>query len=213
MLADQADGRFGVIEGNGDDVSQHILRRAFGIGDRHRRVAAPVFRRRVEAHFGIVVGAVIGALALGDLGTAGMRTRRLQRHHHGFRAGIGKAKLIHRRQPRGKQFGQIDLGFRRQAERRPERQLCGRGLHQHRMRMAVDLRGEIVDAIDIDVAVEIPHPAALAARGIDRIGLHEHGGAGVAAGQARQRAVIHFLRRRIWVRVHAAFRAWWGKPL
>jgi len=51
---------------------------------------------------------------------------------------------------------------------------------------------KLFDAVDIDVAVEVPDPTALAARGIDRIGLHEHGGAGVAAGQACQRAVVRF---------------------
>ena len=205
MLADQADGGFGVVEGNGDDVGQHVVRRALRIGDRDRRVAAPGFRRRIEAHLGIVIGAVIGALAFGDFGAAGMRPRRLQRHHHGFGAGIGKAHLLDRRQPRSQQFREIDLGFRRQAERRAQRQLRGRRLDQRGMGVAVDLRGEIVDAVDVDVAVEIPDPAALAARGVDRIGLHEHGGAGVAAGQARQRAIIHFLRRRVRIRVHACF--------
>ena len=197
MLADQADGGFGVVEGNGDDIGQHVVGRALGIGDRYRRVAAPGFRRRIEAHLGIVIGAVIGALAFGDLGTAGMRPRRLQRHHHGLGAGIGKPDLLDRRQARNQQFGEIDLGFRRQAERRAQRELRGRRLDQCGMGVAVNLRGKIVDAVDVDVAVEIPDPAALAARGVDRIGLHEHGGAGVAAGQARQRAVVHFLRRGI----------------
>jgi hypothetical protein len=57
-------------------------------------------------------------------------------------------------------------------------------------------RGKIIDAVDIFVAVDIKNPAALAARGIDRIGLHEHGGAGVAAGQALQRAIIELLGTR-----------------
>jgi hypothetical protein len=121
----------------------------------------------------------------------------LQRHHHGLGAGVAEPNLIDRRQSRGQQFGEIDLGFGRQAERRSQRELLCRGLDQRRMRMAVYLRGEIIDAIDEFVAIEVPHPAACAARGIDRIGLHEHGGARVAAGQARQRTVIHFLRRRI----------------
>ncbi len=69
VLADQADGRFRIVEGNGDDIGQHIVGRALRIGHRYRRVAAPGFRRRIEADFGIVIGAVIGALAFGDLGT------------------------------------------------------------------------------------------------------------------------------------------------
>jgi hypothetical protein len=63
------------------------------------------------------------------------------------------------------------------------------------MRMTMNLRGEIIDAIDEFVAVHIPDPAALAARGVDRIRLHEHGGAGIAARQTRQRAIVHLLRR------------------
>jgi len=137
---------------------------------------------------------VIGALAFGDLRPAGVRPRRLQRHHHGLGAGIRKAHLIDRRQTRGQQLSEIDFRFGRQAERRSQRKLRRRRLDQRGMGVAMNLRGEIVDAIDEDVAVEIPDPAALAARGIDRIGLHEHGGAGVAAGQARQRAIVHLLR-------------------
>ena len=182
VLADQADCGFGVVEGNGDDVGEHIVRRALRIGDRKRRVAAPYFRCWIQADLGIVIGAVIGALAFGDFWTAGMRPRRFQRYHHGLGAGIGKAYLVDRGQARDQQFSEIDLGFRRQAERRSQRELRGRRLDQRGMRVAVNLRGEIVDAVDIDVAVEIPDPAALAARGVDRIGLHEHGGAGVAAG-------------------------------
>ena len=204
VLADQADGGFRIVEGNGDDIGQHIVRRALGVGDRDRRVAAPGFRCRIEAHLGIVIGAVIGTLAFGDLWTAGMRPRRLQRHHHGLGAGIGKPHLFDRGQARNQQFSEIDFGCGRQAERRAQRELRGRRLDQARMRVAVNLRGEIVDAVDVDVAVEIPDPAALAARGVDRIGLHEHRGAGVAAGQARQRAVVHFLRGGIRIRVHAA---------
>src|SRR4029450_6957284 len=70
------------------------------------------------------------------------------------------------------------------------------------MRMAVNQRGEIVDAVDKRGAVEIPDAAALAACGIDRIGLHEDSGARIAAGQARQRAVIHLLRTGIWIGIH-----------
>jgi hypothetical protein len=68
----------------------------------------------------------------------------------------------------------------------------------------MDQRGEIVDAVDEFVAVDIPDPEALAARGIDRIGLHEHGGAGVAAGQTRQRAIVQFLGMRFRIRIHLA---------
>jgi hypothetical protein len=53
MLADQADGGLYIVEGNGDDVGQHIVRRTPGIGDRNRRIAAPRLRRRIEAYFGV----------------------------------------------------------------------------------------------------------------------------------------------------------------
>ena len=73
----------------------------------------------------------------------------------------------------------------------------GDGLEQLRVSMAVDQRPPRADEVDEAIAVDVPDPAALAARGVDRIGLHEHGSAGVAAGQARQRAIVQFLRRRI----------------
>ena len=97
MLADQADRRLGVVEGDGDDIGQHIVRRTLRIGHRNRRIAAPGLRHGIEADFGIVIGAVIGALAFCDLRPAGKRARGLQRHHHGLGAGIGEAHLLDRR--------------------------------------------------------------------------------------------------------------------
>jgi len=38
-----------------DGIGQHIFRRAFRISHRHRRVATPLFRRRIEADLGIVI--------------------------------------------------------------------------------------------------------------------------------------------------------------
>jgi hypothetical protein len=55
-----------------------------------------------------------------------MRPRRLQRHHHRFGAGIGKPTCSTDGRRDDQQFGEIDLGFRRQAERRSQRQLRGR---------------------------------------------------------------------------------------
>jgi hypothetical protein len=72
------------------------------------------------------------------------------------------------------------------------------------MGVTMDQRGKIVDAVDEFVAVDVPDPAALAACGIDRIGLHEHGGAGIAAGQTRQRAIVQFLGMRLRIRIHLA---------
>ena len=203
MLADQANRRLGIVEGDGDDIGQHIVRRTLCIRHRDRRIAAPGFRHGIEADFGIVIGAVIGALAFCDLRPPGKRPRRLQRHHHGLGAGIGEPHLLDRGQARRQQFRQIDLGLRRQPERRSQRQLFCRSRHQRGMGVAVDQRGEVVDAVDIAIAVDIEHPATLAARSIDRIGLHEHGGAGVAAGQAGKRAGVEVLGLRFRVRVHA----------
>ena len=184
MFADQADRGRGIVEGDSDDIGQYVFRRTLGIGDRNRRVAAPRLGRRIEADFGIVIGAVIGAFALGDLRAAGKRARGLQRHHHRLGAGIGETDLFHRPQARRQQFGQFDLGLGRHAERRSQRELSGCGFNQPRMRMAMDQRGKIIDTVDIFVAVDVKDPAALAPRRIDRIGLHEDGGAAIAAGQA-----------------------------
>ena len=205
MLADQADGSFRIVEGDGHDIGQHIFRRALGVGDRNRSIAAPRLRRGIKAHFGVVVGAMIGALAFGDFRTAGKRARRLQRHHDSLGARICETHLLHRGQPRRQQFRKINLGLGRQAERRSQRKLLRGRFHQRRMRVAVDQRGKIIDAVDIFVAVDIPDPAPLTARGIDRIRLHEYGGAGVAAGQARQSTIVELLRTRLRIWIHACF--------
>jgi hypothetical protein len=88
------------------------------------------------------------------------------------------------------------LGQSGQAERRSQCELSRSRFDQHGMRVAMDQRGKIIDAVDIFVAVDIKNPAALAARGIDRIGLHEHGGTRVAAWQALQRAIVELLGTR-----------------
>ncbi|WP_244608069.1 hypothetical protein [Bradyrhizobium vignae] len=62
------------------------------------------------------------------------------------------------------------------------------------MGMTVNQRGEIVDAIDQLIAIDIPDPAPLPACGIDRIRLHEHRRSGVAAWQARQRTIVERFR-------------------
>jgi hypothetical protein len=139
---------------------------------------------------------MIGALALGDFRTSGKCARGFQRHHDRFGAGIGEPDLIHRRQSRRQHFGQFDLGQGGQAERRSQRELSRSCFNQQGMRVAMDQRGKVIDAVDIFVAIDVPDPAALAARGIERIGLHEHGGAGVAAGQVLQRAIIELLGMR-----------------
>ena len=143
---------------------------------------------RIQAHLRVIVGAVIGALALGDFRPTGEGTRRLQRCHHRLRAGVGEPHLIDRRQPRHEQLGKVDLGFRRQAKGRSERELAHGCLDQRGMSMAVDQGREIVDAVDQLVSVNVPDAAAFTARGIDRIGFHEHGRARVAARQAGKRA-------------------------
>src|SRR6266568_3304632 len=67
----------------------------------------------------------------------------------------------------------------------------------------MDQRGKIIDTIDIFIAVDIPDPATLTARGIDRIRLHEYGGAPVAARQARQSTIVELLGTRLRIWIHA----------
>jgi hypothetical protein len=71
------------------------------------------------------------------------------------------------------------------------------------MRIAVDQRGKIVDAADVFIAIDVPYTTASAARGIDRVRLHENGGAGVPTSQTRNSTIIHLLRLRIWI--HSCF--------
>src|SRR5262245_33650105 len=56
------------------------------------------------------------------------------------------------------------------------------------MRVAMDQRGVVVQAVQAPIALHVGDPAALAGGGVRRIGRHVHGGTRVAAGQHALRA-------------------------
>ena len=101
-----------VIERKNHHLVERRLRRPLGIGDRRRIAVTPVLRRRGEARLDLVEGAVVAALALGDLGPAGIGAGRADRLECGLGAGIGEADLLDRGDALDDQLGEPDLRLR-----------------------------------------------------------------------------------------------------
>lgn len=197
--ADDALGRLDIVEGDDDDIIGHALRHAPGIADRIR-VIAPVRGRGIKADFGIVIRAVIDALGLDDLGAAGDRAGGLDRAHHRFRAGIAEPDLFEAFGAGADGFGQRDLGLSGQGEGRAIADLRAHRLDDLGMGMAMDQRGEVVQQIKAPHIVDIDDIGPFAARRIDRKGFLPGQGAGDAAGQHFQAAIIKRLGSRSLVR-------------
>jgi hypothetical protein len=150
----------------------------------------------------MVIRAVISPLDFGDFRSTRMRPGGLDRHHHGFRAGIAEAHLRHTADPVTDQLGESDLGFGWQAERRSQGELSLSRLHEGRVRVAMDQGCEIVDAVDPRDTVDIPNSAAFTAGRINGKRLHVDRRARVATRQALSGAGVKVTRLRgvLWIR-------------
>ena len=174
VLLDQPRRELGAIERQDDHVREDgrrgaaRVRHAGGLGE-----GTPVLRGRPEAHLGVVVGAVIRALELGDLRAPGEAARGLHRHHHRLAPGIGEAHLVHRGQPLDEERGQLDLLGCRHRERGAAGEAACRRRGDGRVRVAVDQGGVVVEQVEPAVAIDVHDPAALAFRGVGRVRRHE----------------------------------------
>jgi hypothetical protein len=129
-------------------------------------VLAPVGWRRIEAHLHMIVGAVIGALELGDRRPPGDGACRLHGEHHGLGPGVDEAELLEARCPAADFLGQRRFAGHRQAERRAAIDRVVQRCHHRRESVAMDQREEIVGAVEDPPAVEIGDPGAVAAHRI-----------------------------------------------
>lgn len=98
------------VEGDDNHVGEHTVR-----SPEHRRharrilIGAPVRWARGLADFGIVVGPVIGALDLGDLGPPGEGTSGLDGNHHGLGSRVDEPDLLEPGIARPEVLGEPDL--------------------------------------------------------------------------------------------------------
>ena len=109
MVFENALGRRHIVKRQDDDIARHALWHAMGMADGPRILLAPHLRIGIEADLGVIVSAVINALALGDLGLAGVRPGTLDRMHYRFGAGGGKAQMIERSSAREDHLGELDI--------------------------------------------------------------------------------------------------------
>jgi len=116
-------------------------------------------RRRV-GDLRVVVGAVVQALALHDLGALGQRAGRLDGVHHGLGAAAAENDPLGARHPEAQVLGEQDLGPLGHPEADPAVQLLLQGGYGGRVPVTVDEHHEVVGAVQQGVAVDVADPAA-----------------------------------------------------
>ncbi len=122
----------------------------------------------LEAHLRPVVGAVVGALELGDPMPTGEPAGGLDGHHHRLAARVGEPNPLDAGDPLDEEGGQLDLLGRRQRERGAAGQSTGGRFRHRRMGVAVDQRRVVVQQVKAPLAIHVDQPAPLAFRRIDR---------------------------------------------
>ena len=183
MALDGRAGALGVVEVDDADLFDHRVRRARCVWHRGRRLGiAPVGRIGRQAGFGMVIGAVIGALHLDDIWSTGECPRSLERTHHRFSAGVAEPDELEALDPAAQQRRKLDLDVARQCERRAPRHLRAHCLDDGGVGVPHDERSEVVVAVEIAVAVDVSHPRALAVIHIDRVRPSQQRGSGDAVG-------------------------------
>ena len=178
-----------VVEGDDHRVLQQPGGGPLRVAHRARPVGAPVLRVGVEARLGIVVGAVVDALALRDLGPPGVGPRALDGVHHGLGAGVGEADALQRRRAAADLLGQLDLALGRERQRHEALGLADDRLDDGRVRVAEELDRVVVDEVDPLDPVHVGDAAALGLARVDRVGRELGEAAGAAAGEHRPRPV------------------------
>ncbi len=172
-----------VVERKDHDIVEHPTRGAVGDRDALGCIdATPVGGGCGLADLGEVVGAVVGALHLGDLGPPRERPRHLEGGHDGLGSGVYEPDLFKAVVPRAEVFRVADLG------------LCGHrvgGSAGHlvcdrcddgRMSMTVDEGGHVVGKVDPLHAIDVGDATTLGVCGIHRTGTAQHSVAAHATG-------------------------------
>jgi len=150
----------GVVEGDDDGVVQHVRQGVGAIGEGTREALRAGHDRRRVGDLRVVVGAVVQALALHDLGALGQRAGRLDGVHHGLGAAAAENDPLGARHPGAQVLGEQDLGPLGHPEADPAVQLLLQGGYGGRVPVTVDEHHEVVGAVQQGVAVDVADPAA-----------------------------------------------------
>lgn len=105
---------------------------------------------------------MIGPLELGDLGSAGVGARSLQRQHDCFRTGVAVAHLLEARDAFAQDLRKLDFEPSRKRKACTVIHRSTNGINDRRMRVPVNQGRKIVDKIDANRAVLVGdmHPGA-----------------------------------------------------
>ena len=114
------------------------------------------------ARFDIVIGTVVRALNFRNLRATRECTRGLQRSHHGLGAGIHETNLIKARATRADVLRMQNFLLSSHHEGAAARQLRRGGLHNGRIRVSVDQRGNIVCKVDARDTIDVSDAATFA---------------------------------------------------
>ncbi len=158
---DHAGGGFRIIEGDDIDILEQSIGHPRRIADRFGWRGELLFGR-VQADFGIVVGAMIAAFHFHDRRTASIGARGLDRRHHCFRTAIAEPDIFRRLYAITQQLGELDLNLGRVCVGCPQDQLLRHSLYDRRIGMAVDKRCKIVEQVEPRGAVNVGYICALA---------------------------------------------------
>ena len=146
------------VETQDDRVRHDRRRRSCGVGDTGRPVLAPVEGCRIEADLHMIVGAVVGALELGDGWPAGDGARGLDGEHHSLGAGVHETALFQSRCASSYLLGQVRFAGQRQSESRSPIDGGMQRIHHWREGVAMDQREEVVGAVENAPSVDVGDP-------------------------------------------------------
>ena len=164
---------------------------AIGLG---RRRLPHALVSPVHADHDPVVGAVEGALELGELGPAGEGAGQAHGVHRGLGARVREAQALHRGHPPHERLGQPDLvlGGARERQARLGHRL--HGLHHVGRGVAEDQARVVAVEVHALDAVGVPDVGALPALEVERIRIEERRRAAVAARHDRHRLLVERAR-------------------
>ena len=183
MLFEEATGGVGVVVGEDDDLLHCRRGQTRNAGDGLWAVGgAGLAGVGADADFDGIVGAVVAALGLGELGAAGEGAGTPQGVHGGFGAGVGESDHVEGGDALAQEAGEFHLVLIGGVVDEALGGLLLDGLDHLRVCVAEDEAGHAVGEVDALGAVEVPEAAALAVVCEHGIGVPEDAGAAVATG-------------------------------
>ena len=161
MFGERTLDLFAAVPCGDDYVIVRQLSLCHGYGDAPPSHFAFV-RRGMIADQGLITPSVIMTLELQALHAAGRRSGETERQEDDFRTAVCERYLAAARNNFGRQFGYLEFEIVLSAEGEIAADLGGDGLGDAMRRMPEDQRTQRETEVDVLVAIDIPHPAAIA---------------------------------------------------